>query len=90
MEPLAITNHARTRMQQRSIKMSTVELLLIYGRYCHASGSVRIDLDRCSSRLLAEHFAPAKPPDKIMNTYAVIAGCRLITVGHQTKRFSWN
>lgn len=89
MDPLIITDHARVRMQQRAIPMLAVDLLLQFGKRHYASGAIQLDFDKRARRRIAEYVAPDTPSEKLMKTYAVVNGERLITVGHRTKRFTW-
>lgn len=90
MNALVVTQHARIRMQQRAIPTAAIDLLLRFGKRRHAMGTIRLDFDKRARRRVAEHFAPSTPPYRLMNIYAVVNGDVLVTIGHRTKRFSWN
>ncbi len=90
MENLVISRHARLRMQQRAIPAVALDLLMCFGTEHHAGGAVRLDFDQRGRRRVAHHFAPNKPPEKLLNIYAVMNGDVLVTIGHRTKRFVRN
>lgn len=90
MENLIITSHAQARMRQRGIAMQVVETLALYGRRRHAKGAVRIDFDKRARARVGKALNLASMPDHLFNTYLVMNGDKLISVGHRTKRFNWN
>lgn len=90
MENLIITSHAQARMQQRGIALQVVETLALYGRRRHAKGAVRIDFDKRARARVRQALSLASMPDHLFNTYLVMNGDKLISVGHRTKRFNWN
>jgi hypothetical protein len=89
MNALIITEHAQVRMQQRAIPKAALDLLVQFGKRHYAAGAVRLDFDKRARRRVAAYYAPAAPPERLMNTYAVMSGDMVVTVGHRTKRFAW-
>jgi Domain of unknown function (DUF4258) len=87
---LALTDHARARMQQRGIPGTTLKLLLDYGRVVHDHrGACLVFFDRQSwRRILRERGKVGlKEAESHRNVYAVI-GCHgdVRTVGHRYNR----
>jgi len=81
-----LTQHAKTRMQQRGIPHSALECLLDYGRiqYDHRGAAI-VFLDKAARRRLARDLKNRPlPRDKHLDAYAVIATVK--TVGHRYKR----
>lgn len=90
MKNLIITTHAQARMRQRGIAMQVVETLALYGKRRHAAGAVRIDFNKRARARVAQAISLASMPDHLFNTYLIMNGDKLISVGHRTKRFNWN
>jgi len=84
-----LTQHAKTRMQQRGIPHSALECLLDYGRiqYDHRGAAI-VFLDKAARRRLARDLKNRPlPRDKHLDAYAVIATDGTVkTVGHRYKR----
>ena len=77
------TDHARTRMQQRGIRLQAIEALLDHGhaRHLHSKGRVLVFFDRKSAS------AAAQAADKLRRTYAILGSDgTVITVGHRYRR----
>lgn len=87
---IAVTDHARMRMQQRGLQQSQIEWLLEYGseRYDRC-GKLWLSYDRKAKKLMRKYL-PSDILKRIkLDTYGVIAEENgvLVTVGHRTKRF---
>lgn len=87
-----LSNHARTRMQQRAIRQEALELVLEHGktRYDHRGAKV-VHLPRKLQRRLLATLAPdlRRRVEKQLRTYLVCGTedpC-VITVGHRDQRF---
>jgi hypothetical protein len=81
-----LTKHAAQRLQQRGIKVSTLELLYAYGRrvYGH-NGAARLIFDHAARRQIEVALGKAAAQIKF-SAYAVVEaarGSRVITVGHR-------
>ena len=87
---LAVSPHARARMQQRCISPAAVEALLDFGRtrHVHSNGRELVYFDKkARARLLKANPAAAREMSRLRRTYAVLAGDgSVITVGHRFKR----
>lgn len=84
---LRLTEHARTRMQQRAIPPVVVEALLAYGRgeHDHRGGTILYFNKAARRRLERERIDRAL--ERHLDAYAVVAGTgEIITVGHRDKR----
>ena len=87
-----LTRHAVTRMQQRGIKVETVEILLVCGaeKHDHRGATIRY-FDKQSRQRLHDQFGPVqlKKIDGQLDAYAVVDEEGLVlTVGHRTKRIN--
>lgn len=88
----SLTRHAVTRMQQRGIKVETVEFLLVCGaeKHDHRGATIRY-FDRQSRQRLHDQFG-TEQLKKIagqLDAYAVVdEKGRVLTVGHRTKRIN--
>ena len=90
MQPLQLTEHARSRSQQRAIPDLVLDGLLNYGRAVHDHrGSLVVFFDhRAKDRLRREwgerefrHY------ESKLDAYAVLApDGSVVTVGHRTRR----
>lgn len=91
---IAFTDHALTRVQQRGISHTVLELLLTYGKKCHDQrGSEVVFFDHQARNRLRKYCEVSlfKYIEKKLDTYAVIAtDGTVITVGHRTKRINRN
>jgi len=89
-----LTQHALTRMQQRGIKLHTVEMLFQCGakEHDHRGGTILYFDKQARQRLRRQHGAEqVKKIDGHLDTYAVIAkDGSIMTVGHRTKRINRN
>lgn len=89
---LPLTEHARSRLQQRGIPALVLDCLLTYGRklHDHRGGEV-IFFDRESRSQLRRERGDAvfKRLETKLDTYAILGGdgC-VVTVGHRTKRIN--
>lgn len=85
-----LTQHARTRMQQRGITPTALELLLDFGHEAYDHRGCRIlcfdkrSRQRVARELGAEIF---RRVERFLDAYAVIAGDdAVVTVGHRVGR----
>ena len=87
---IALTDHARMRMQQRGIPQSQLEWLLEYGseRYDRC-GKLWLSYDHKAKKLMRKYLSSDILKRIKLGTYGVIAEENgvLVTVGHRTKRF---
>lgn len=87
---LALTDHARSRLQQRGIPAAAVANLLDFGRRCHDHhGATIVFFDHRARNALARRVDPAelRRIEPHFDTYAVIAADGdIVTVGHRTRR----
>jgi len=84
-----MTSHALERSQQRCIPPLIIQWLCHYGsRKQSRNGTVLCYFDRQSVRLIASDAGHiiVRRLSSLMNTYLVIAGNRILTVGHRYKR----
>ena len=85
-----LTDHARTRMQQRGISAAALEALLDFGRvrHVHDRGREIVFFDKAArARLFQESPTAAKQAERLIRTYAIIgAEGDVITVGHRYRR----
>lgn len=87
MTELRLTEHARTRMQQRAIPPAVVEALLDYGRSEHDHRGSTIVYFNKSARQRLERERRIRDLERYLDAYAVVAGTgEVITVGHRDKR----
>jgi hypothetical protein len=89
---IQLTDHARSRLQQRGIPTPVLDCLLEYGRkvHDHRGGEV-IFFDHQSRAQLRRDRGDAvfKQMETKLGTYAVLAGDgSIVTVGHRTKRIN--
>lgn len=87
---IALTDHARMRMQQRGIPQSQLEWLLEYGseRYDRC-GKLWLSYDHKAKKFMRKYLSSDILKRIKLDTYGVIAEENgvLVTVGHRTKRF---
>jgi hypothetical protein len=85
-----LTQHAKTRMQQRGIPESALECLLDYGRFQYDHrGAAIVFLDKAARRRLAREQGsqPLRQLEKHLDAYAVVGIDGTVkTVGHRYKR----
>ena len=85
-----LTQHARTRMQQRGIHPVAVELLLDYGREAHDHRGCRVlCFDKRSRRRVARELGQERfrRVERYLDAYAVLAeDDAVVTVGHRVTR----
>jgi len=83
-----LTKHARTRLQQRAIPPLIIEWLCKYGcRLKGKNGTTVCFFDRESRRCLASevgHVVVRRLSD-MMDTYLVMSGDSIVTIGHRYK-----
>lgn len=85
-----LTQHARTRMQQRGIAPAALALLLDYGREAHDHRGCRVlCFDKRSRRRVARELGRERyrRVERYLDAYAVIAeDDAVVTVGHRVAR----
>lgn len=85
-----MTKHAQTRSQQRAIPPLIIEWLCKYGcRLKGMNGTTVCFFDRESRRCLASevgHIVVRRLSD-MMDTYLVMSGDSIVTLGHRYKPF---
>ena len=85
-----LTQHAKARMQQRGITLTTLNSLLDYGAQSHDHrGATIVFFDKkAKSRLLRDSGRAAyRVVEKQLNAYAVVDNDgSVVTVGHRNKR----
>jgi len=84
-----MTSHALERSQQRCIPPLIIHWLCQYGsRKRNNNGTIVCYFDRKSLRLIASDVGQIviRRLSGLMNAYLVIAGDRILTVGHRYKR----
>jgi len=83
-----MTKHAQTRLQQRAIPPLIIEWLCKYGsRLQGMNGTTVCFFDRESRRSLASevgHVVVRRLSD-MMDTYLVLSGNSIVTIGHRYK-----
>lgn len=88
----SLTNHARTRLQQRGISSIVLDCLMQYGRKVHDHrGGEIVFFDHQARERLRRLADPDqyKVVEPKMNAYAVIGpDGAVLTVGHRTKRIN--
>lgn len=89
---LDLTQHAKARMQQRGISVTTLNSLLDYGAQSHDHrGATIVYFDKkARTRLLRDSGRAAyRGVEKQLNAYAVVGNDgSVVTVGHRDKRIS--
>lgn len=87
-----MTKHAQTRLQQRAIPPLIIEWLCKYGhRLKGMNGTTVCFFDRDSRRYLASevgHVVVRRLSD-MMDTYLVLSGDSIVTIGHRYKPFRY-
>jgi hypothetical protein len=87
-----LTQHARTRMQQRGIKPAVLELLLDYGREAHDHRGCRVlCFDKRSRQRVARELGRElyRRLERHLDAYAVVAeDDAVVTVGHRMGRLA--
>lgn len=91
---LTLTNHARTRIQQRGIPEAVVENLLDFGQeqYNHRGGCV-VYFDRRAREKMQQAYDKKtyKQIEPHLDAYAVVGHSGyVVTVGHRTRRINRN
>lgn len=89
-----VSNHARTRLQQRGIPEIVMETLLDFGHeeFDHHGGAV-VYLDHRTRQHLRRSLGKEtyKQMEPHLDTFAVVAGDgTVVTVGHRTRRINHN
>ena len=86
-----MTRHAQTRSQQRAIPPLIIDWLCQYGRrFQGMNGTTVFFFDKDSRRCLASevgHVVVRRLSD-MMDTYLVMSGDCIVSVGHRYKPFS--
>lgn len=87
-----ITQHAAIRMQQRGIKVKTLDCLFEFGSKMHdRRGCIIVYFDKQSRKRLKETTNSAIPRtmESQMDAYAVVSvRGEVLTVGHRVKRIN--
>lgn len=84
-----MTRHAQTRMAQRSIPPIALTLLEQFGSEMRHHGADVLFMDKAARRRIADAFGgdrALRMLGPVLDSYAVLAGGSVITVGHRTKR----
>jgi hypothetical protein len=75
-------------MQQRGINAQHIDVLLDYGQVEYHRGRELFYLTKASlARLQREQACTPQELDKVRNTYLVVDGDELVTVGHKRCHF---
>lgn len=85
---MKLTKHARTRLQQRAIPPLIIEWLCKYGcRLKGMNGTTVCFFDRESRRSLAAEVGQVvvRRLADLMDTYLVMSGDSIVTIGHRYK-----
>ena len=87
---LALTTHARARMQQRGIRPEAIAALLDFGcaRYLHSKGRELVFFDKkAQARFAKANPDVAREAGRLRRTYAILGSDGIvITVGHRDRR----
>lgn len=72
---LALTKHAKGRMQQRGIKTRWIELVLEYGREVYQKGrqSYKISLDKIGIKKIQSIYGSFEDLRKLRSVYVIVA-----------------
>lgn len=94
MHTLAVSAHARARMQQRGIPEQVLSVLIRFGKkaYDHRGGKVVYLTPKRKRRLyMAVEKALLRKLEPVLDTYMVL-NCEhhVVTVGHRTRRINRN
>ncbi len=85
-----ITDHARARMQQRSVPQLVLELLERFGTWVRCNGADRIIFDKKALKRIRRHLGGERGLaviERWLKVYAVVNDeGTLVTVAHQTGR----
>lgn len=86
-----LTEHGRTRLQQRSIPIEILEVIHDYGTSSRSHGAERFYLDKRGRRALQREFRRSpliKRYERYLNVYVVVSDRgTVITAGRRNKRF---
>jgi len=84
---MEFTHHARKRCQQRGISGEALELILDYGRICHApGGAIKLFLGKKEYRELMNGLKQAmKVIERAKNGTLILANEKILTV-YKTKQ----
>lgn len=88
---IALTRHARARMQQRGIRAAALDCLLEFGReaFDHRGHAVVLYFDKKARRRLARAAPGCKDVERLARCYAVLSAAgTVITVGHRSRRIA--
>lgn len=87
-----VTEHAQARLQQRGVPPVMLELLDRFGSSMRCGGAERLFFDKAAIKRLRKYLGGErglKAVERWLGVYAVVGdNGRLVTVGHQTARFS--
>ncbi len=87
---LQITDHARTRLQQRGVSLTVLDCLFAYGKMAHDHhGAEILFFDHCAKKQVRRNYGERefKHLESKLDAYAVIGSDgAVVTVGHRTKR----
>ena len=90
MNPITMSAHARTRLQQRGIPRQVLPLLMEFGERAHDHRGAQVVYLNRAGKARVRQSADAQSLrrlDTALNIYAVIdCGGAIITVGHRTRR----
>jgi hypothetical protein len=88
---LALTIHARTRLQQRAIPPLVIDLLMQFGSASRCEGAERLTFDKVAVKRLRQHLGGErglKTVERWLNVYAVVGdNGLLVTAAHKNERF---
>lgn len=72
---IAISDHAKTRMKQRGIKLAWVTLLLEYGYYAYqnSKNTYSIYLNKTGIKQIKKHFGDIVDLSKLRSIYLVLS-----------------
>jgi hypothetical protein len=86
-----LTSHARERLQQRAIPPFMIDLLHRFGSSMRCHGADRLFFDKAAIRRLKSHFGGARGLrafEAWLSVYVVVGdNGRVVTIGHQDRRF---
>ncbi len=85
-----MTKHAQVRMSQRAIPPIAVSLLEEFGSEMRHNGADILFMDKAAKRRLTKAFGGRRALrmlEPVLDSYAVIADGKVITVAPKTKRF---
>lgn len=82
------SRHASTRMQQRGISKTAIELLFEFGiTMCHRGAEIIYFNRRSLNKLIKSQKCKPQFVDKVKDNYLIIGNGNVVTVGHHFYRF---